>query len=108
VGSTVGQFSMDQSWVAGQWGEAAHTGRWRCSARREEGGGIAPGELGHVGRTGRVAGWAESKKRIPFGNKIGFLNLQRLWKFVQGDSGGILWWGFFLNSPRIPKDFRKI
>jgi hypothetical protein len=55
-----------------------------------------------------VAGWAESQERIPFGNKIGFLNLQRLWKFVQGDLGGIFRWGFFLNSPRIPKHFRKI
>jgi hypothetical protein len=43
-----------------------------------------------------------------FWNKIGFLNLQRLWKFVQGDLGRILMWGFFLNSSRIFKDFRKI
>jgi hypothetical protein len=55
-----------------------------------------------------VADWAKSEKRVPFGNKIGFLNLQRLWKFAQGNLGGILWWGIFLNSPRIPKDFRKI
>jgi hypothetical protein len=61
-----------------------------------------------VGCTGWVADWAESQERIPFGNKIGFLNLQRLWKFVQGDLGGIFRWGFFLNSPRIPKHFRKI
>jgi hypothetical protein len=44
---------------------------------------------------------------IPFVNKIGFLNLQRLWKFVQGDLEGILMWGFFLNSSRLLKDFRK-
>jgi hypothetical protein len=36
------------------------------------------------------------------------LNLQRLWKFVQGDLGEILMWGFFLNSSSILKDFRKI
>jgi hypothetical protein len=36
--------------------------------------------------------------------KIGFLNLPRLWKFV----GGILTRGFFLNSSRLLKDFRKI
>jgi hypothetical protein len=29
-------------------------------------------------------------------------------KFAQGDFGGILIWGFFLNSSRILKDFRKI
>jgi hypothetical protein len=40
--------------------------------------------------------------------KIGFLNLTRLWKFVEGDLGGILTWGFFLNSSRPLKDFRKI
>jgi hypothetical protein len=36
------------------------------------------------------------------------LNIPRLWKFAQGDLGGILTWGFFLNSPRLLKDFRKI
>jgi hypothetical protein len=40
--------------------------------------------------------------------KIKFLNLPRLWKFAQGDLGGILTRGFFLNSPRLLKDFRKI
>jgi hypothetical protein len=29
-------------------------------------------------------------------------------KFAQGDLGGILRWGFFLNSSRLLKDFRKI
>jgi hypothetical protein len=36
------------------------------------------------------------------------LNLPRLWKFAQDDLGGILRWGFFLNSSRLLKDFRKI
>jgi hypothetical protein len=35
------------------------------------------------------------------------LNIPRLWKFV-GDLGGILIWGFFLNSSRLLMDFRKI
>jgi hypothetical protein len=43
-----------------------------------------------------------------FSNKIGFLNLPRLWKFVEGDLGGILTCGFFLNSSRLLKDFRKL
>ncbi len=29
-------------------------------------------------------------------------------KFAQKDLGGILRWGFFLNSSRLLKDFRKI
>jgi hypothetical protein len=36
------------------------------------------------------------------------LILQRLWKFVHGYLGGILMWGFFLNSSRFFNDFRKI
>jgi hypothetical protein len=43
-----------------------------------------------------------------FGIKIEFLNLPRLWKLAQGDLGGILTQGFFLNSSRIRRDFRKI
>jgi hypothetical protein len=46
-------------------------------------------------------------KKISFLIKIEFLNLPRHYKFV-GDLGGILRWGFFLNSSRILKDFRKI
>jgi hypothetical protein len=38
---------------------------------------------------------------------FGFLNIPRLWKFVQEDLGGILMWGFFLNSSRPLNDFRK-
>jgi hypothetical protein len=44
------------------------------------------------------AGWAdraESQERIPLGIKIGFLNFQRLWNFVQRDLGGILDVGIF-------------
>jgi hypothetical protein len=36
------------------------------------------------------------------------LNLWRLWKFAQGNLGGILTWGFFLNSSRLLKYFRKM
>jgi hypothetical protein len=68
-------------------------------------------------RKKREAGGAKWAKRLsgpvgcvknPFGIKIGFVNLSRLWKFAQGDLGGILTQGFFLNSSRILKDFRKI
>jgi hypothetical protein len=53
--------------------------------------------------------WAGPKQEKMISElKIGFLNLPRLWKFVEGDLGGILTWGFFLNSSRLLKDFRKI
>jgi hypothetical protein len=71
------------------------------------GDGVAGGLAGpEAKRAARSAGPKIRKKRN-FWIKIGFLNLPRLWKFV-GDLGGILTWGFFLNSSRILKDFRKI
>ena len=42
------------------------------------------------GRPGRKVGRAESKEKNNFRIKIGFLNLARLWKFVEEDLGGIL------------------
>jgi hypothetical protein len=52
---------------------------------------------GPKGRVGQlVAGPIGLKAREnSFRIKIEFLNLQRLWKFVQGDLGRILMWGFF-------------
>jgi hypothetical protein len=55
-----------------------------------------------LGRMGR------NPKKIPFWIKIKFLNIPRLWKFARGDLGGILTWGFFLNSSRLLKYFRKM
>jgi hypothetical protein len=66
-----------------------------------------------AGPAGPMAEWAarsaepKAKKRISE-LKIGFLNLPRLWKFAQGDLGGILTLVFFLNSSRLLMDFRKI
>jgi hypothetical protein len=59
------------------------------------------------GPAGCCADWAEIWRKFFFGIKIGFLNIPRPWKFVQGDLGGILMWKFFLNSSRLFKDFRK-
>jgi hypothetical protein len=42
------------------------------------------------GPAGRWADCAESEGKILFRIKIGFLNLPRLWKFVERDLGGIL------------------
>jgi hypothetical protein len=57
---------------------------------------------------GGWADWAEIWRKIPFRIKIHFLNVPWLWKFVQGDFGGILKWGFFPNCSRLLKDFRKM
>jgi hypothetical protein len=40
-------------------------------------------------RTTRLAG-PKARKKMISQLKIGFLNLPRLWKFVEGDLGGIL------------------
>jgi hypothetical protein len=64
-----------------------------------------------VGRNKEAGGARWAKRPIgpeaknPFEIKIGLLNLPRLCKFVQGDLGGILTQGSFLNSSRILKDF---
>jgi hypothetical protein len=62
------------------------------------------GRGGPSGRKAKWAGWLAGTKYEGFG----LLNIPRLWKFVQGDLGGILIWGFFLNSSRLPQNFRKI
>jgi hypothetical protein len=56
---------------------------------------------------GRGWGAGPKVKKKDFGIKNWILNLPRLGKFVEGDLGGILTWGFFLNSSRLLKDFRK-
>jgi hypothetical protein len=75
---------------------------------------VAEAQWGRGG--GGTTGWKEKYgprlgqkwRKNYFLNKIWFLNIPRLWKFVGGDLGGILTWGFFLNSYRLLKDFRKV
>jgi hypothetical protein len=43
---------------------------------------------GPKGRTGRRVAGPKVEGKILFGIKIGFLNLPRLWKFVEVDLGG--------------------
>jgi hypothetical protein len=83
---------------------ASWAGKVEFGLREERGqrGWLGQRPSGPQGRPGRKQGKRISKL------KIGFLNLPRLWKFAQGDLGGILTWGFFLNSSRLLKDFRKI
>jgi hypothetical protein len=61
-----------------------------------------------MGYIGQLASWAKSHGRILSNLNRIFRNWPRLWKFAEGGFGGILMWGFFLNSSRILKDFRKI
>jgi hypothetical protein len=85
--------------------EEAALGRCRRSRKREVSG---AGWAKKAEWVGWLLGRLGRKLKNPFGIKIGFLNLLRLWKFAQGDLGGILTQGFFLNSSSILKDFRKI
>jgi hypothetical protein len=90
---------------------------WRRARRRQRSAGVGKGGRGRPtgpdgpkGLVGRLAAGPirpEAEKN-PFRIKIGFLNVLRLWKFAQGHLGGILTQGFFINSSRILKDFRKI
>jgi hypothetical protein len=65
---------------------------------------------GQKGRMGRLATEPIGPKveENSFLIKIEFLNIPMLWKFVQGDLGGIWTHGFFLNSSRLLKYFRKM
>jgi hypothetical protein len=51
---------------------------------------VASGLAGLRGRVGHKVGRAEIKRKRISELKIVFLNLPRLWKFVEGDLGGIL------------------
>jgi hypothetical protein len=51
---------------------------------------VGSGLAGLRGRVGRKFGRAKIKRKKFSELKIGFLNLPRLWKFVEGDFGGIL------------------
>jgi hypothetical protein len=66
-----------------------------------------------LGRTGREevgCGWAVKRIREEAGPKSRkrIFEFSKAWKFAQEDSRGILTIGFFLNSSRLLKDFRKI
>jgi hypothetical protein len=69
-------------------------------ATDERAGWAGRGDFGLQGRRGWWAGWARGRTAARLAGpkerkmisklKIGFLNLPRLWKFVEGDLGGIL------------------
>jgi hypothetical protein len=51
---------------------------------------VASGLAGLRGQVGRKVGRAEINRKRICELKIGFLNLPRVWRFVEGDLGGIL------------------
>jgi hypothetical protein len=63
------------------------------------------GPKGRTGRWGCWTDWAEIWRGKLSEIKIDFLNLPMPWKVVEGDFGGILTQGLFLNSSRILKEF---
>jgi hypothetical protein len=65
----------------------ARMGRARAACGRKGEGPVASWAERPGGPAGRGA---ESAGKILFRIKIGFLNLPRLWKFVESDLGGIL------------------
>jgi hypothetical protein len=71
LGREEGEGGEDSAWWAGS----------ACLAARGQKAGWAGGPLGRLGR---------ELKKISFLIKIEFLNMPMLWKFAQGDSGGIL------------------
>jgi hypothetical protein len=67
----------------------------QLGAKRGKGVGGAHGPAGpdeEGGSPGR-SGPTGIRRENLFGIKIGFFNLPTLWKFIQGDLGGILMWG---------------
>jgi hypothetical protein len=81
--------------------------RWHSADASEGGKGRPTGLDGPKGRVGQLAAGpiGPEAEKNPLGIKLDFLNLPRLCKFAQGDLGGMLTQGFFLNSSSILKDF---
>jgi hypothetical protein len=106
------QRRRDQAWAKPEEGDD----RWGPPVSRAlscDGGGNREGchrLKGQLGRSGPALPKSMESFIIDlvFLNFNGFQILARLWKFVQGDLGGILIWGFLQNSSRLIKDFRKI
>jgi hypothetical protein len=87
--------------VRGRWwgrlGQKGERKRWAVAGPEgEEERWAAPGPEIENGRIQEIKSF-----RILFGMWI----FGKLWKFAQGDSEGILTWGFFLKSSRLLKDF---
>jgi hypothetical protein len=70
--------------------------RGRLGRKREEERWVMVGPKTENGQTQEIKSFRILFKIWIFG---------KLWKFVQGDSEGILTWGFFLKSSRLLKDF---
>jgi hypothetical protein len=116
--------------VAPWHGRGAARHPWLCGARGGGDGAAGSVRAGGRGRGARhggparpawplgakKAGWSgwplgrlgRKLKKNSFLIKIEFLNMPWLWKLAQGDLGAIWTQGFFLNSSRLLKYFRKM
>jgi hypothetical protein len=92
-GVIAGLRKLKEETVFGKYANAAQAGMGRARTR-----GLRGKRGGRWGWLGGEAGWADwplgrlgrMLRKNSFRIKIGFLNLPRLWKFVEGDLGGIL------------------
>jgi hypothetical protein len=127
VGSEEGEKCGTDSLRGGVVGAAvAHTGgggSGRSGFRRKKRAGRLTGRahlLVKGRRRGRIGWKGEEERWAAAGPEIGYGQIQeiksfrilfeiwifgKLLKFAQGDSEGILTWGFFLKSSRLLKDF---
>jgi hypothetical protein len=92
-----------RKWTSSEIEQVLKTDQFCPTGPDREGGG-GP-QLGWKKNKG--GGWAKIKKKN-FRIKNWIFEFTEAWKFTQGDLGGILTLGFFLNSSRLLKDFRKI
>jgi hypothetical protein len=73
---------LEEEAAFGKYAKAVQAGMGRARARRPA---VQSGPAwARLGRVGQIL------RKNSFRIKIGFLNLPRLWKFVEGDLGGIL------------------
>jgi hypothetical protein len=95
-GSGVADLMRERGRGRGPWPGGPAQPAWPLEAKKD---GWDGWPLGRLGRR---------LKKNSFLIKNEFLNIPRLWKFAQGDLAGIWTQGFFLNSSRLLKYFRKM
>jgi hypothetical protein len=82
-GVIAGQRKLKVETAFGYYAKALQAGMGRAHAR-------ARPAVQSWASTGEARPGGPNSEEKLFSNKIGFLNLPRLWKFVEGDLGGIL------------------
>jgi hypothetical protein len=104
----VGLPEEENGWLADRAGPPISEGEAAGQAGPDEGRERGGPWLGQKGEGER---WAAARPETGngwikfFQILFGIWIFDKLWKFAQGDSEGILIWGFFLKSSRLLKDF---